>query len=104
MKGWLHDANIARAQAPGFAGGAWAHIEGGSLSHRCSQGDHFRHRAWHQAPHDVTLSKLAKGYGVPVEGLLEEPVPLAEAPEEAGPARKPLARLYDGARKGIETF
>jgi transcriptional regulator with XRE-family HTH domain len=55
-------------------------------------------------PHDVTLSKLAKGYGVPVEGLLEEPVPLAEAPEEAGPARKPLARLYDGARKGIETF
>jgi hypothetical protein len=29
---------------------------------------------------------------------------LAEAPEEAGPARKPLARLYDGARKGIETF
>jgi transcriptional regulator with XRE-family HTH domain len=55
-------------------------------------------------PHDVTLSKLAKGYGVPVEGLLEEPVPLAEAPEEAGPARKPLAHLYDGARKGIETF
>jgi transcriptional regulator with XRE-family HTH domain len=55
-------------------------------------------------PHDVTLSKLAKGYGVPVEGLLEEPVPLAEAPEEAGPARKPLARLYGGARKGIETF
>jgi transcriptional regulator with XRE-family HTH domain len=25
-------------------------------------------------PYDVTLSKLAKGYGVPVEELLEEPV------------------------------
>src|SRR5215213_5734675 len=32
-------------------------------------------------PYDVTLSKLAKGYGVPVEDLLEEPVPLAEYPE-----------------------
>ena len=35
-------------------------------------------------PYDVTLSKLAKGYGVPVEELLEEPVPLAKAPREAG--------------------
>ena len=35
-------------------------------------------------PYDVTLSKLARGYGVPVEDLLEEPVPLAKAPEEAG--------------------
>jgi transcriptional regulator with XRE-family HTH domain len=34
-------------------------------------------------PYDVTLSKLAKGYGVPVEELLEEPVPLAETPSEA---------------------
>jgi transcriptional regulator with XRE-family HTH domain len=33
-------------------------------------------------PYDVTLSKLAKGYGVPVEELLEEPVPLAEASQE----------------------
>jgi transcriptional regulator with XRE-family HTH domain len=39
-------------------------------------------------PYDVTLSKLAKGYGVPVEELLEEPVPLAEAPREAGPPEK----------------
>jgi transcriptional regulator with XRE-family HTH domain len=31
-------------------------------------------------PHDVTLSKLARGYGVPVEDLLPEPVPLDEAP------------------------
>lgn len=35
-------------------------------------------------PHDVTLSRIAKGYGVPVEELLEEPVPLAEAPTETG--------------------
>src|SRR5829696_6374063 len=33
-------------------------------------------------PHDPTLAKIAKGYGVPVEDLLEveSPVPLAEAP------------------------
>lgn len=37
-------------------------------------------------PHDPTLAKIAKGYGVPVEELLEEPVPAgkAEAPEEVG--------------------
>lgn len=36
-------------------------------------------------PQDVTLAKIAKGYGVPAAKLLEEPVPLgkAEAPEEA---------------------
>ena len=41
-------------------------------------------------PHDVTLSRIAKGYGVPVEKLfdlegetLEEPVPLDKAPVEA---------------------
>src|SRR5829696_5442247 len=28
-------------------------------------------------PHDITLSKIAKGYGVPVEELLEEPPPKA---------------------------
>src|SRR5215210_7900795 len=42
-------------------------------------------------PYDVTLSKLAKGYGVPVEDLLEEPVLTtgkAEAPEEAGPQKQ----------------
>lgn len=31
-----------------------------------------------------TLAKIAQGYGVPVEDLLEEPVPLDEAPREAG--------------------
>ena len=36
-------------------------------------------------PHDITLSRLAQGYDVPVEELLEEePVPLAETPREAG--------------------
>ncbi len=29
-------------------------------------------------PHDVTLAKIAKGYGVPVEDLLEEPVPVGK--------------------------
>jgi transcriptional regulator with XRE-family HTH domain len=40
-------------------------------------------------PHDPTLAKIAKGYGVPVEELLEEPALAgkAEAPEEAGRAR-----------------
>jgi transcriptional regulator with XRE-family HTH domain len=38
-------------------------------------------------PHDPTLAKIAKGYGVPVEELIEEPVPLAEAPE-AGPTNE----------------
>jgi transcriptional regulator with XRE-family HTH domain len=35
-----------------------------------------------QEPHYPTLAKIAKGYGVPVEELLEEPVPLAEASQE----------------------
>jgi transcriptional regulator with XRE-family HTH domain len=37
-------------------------------------------------PQDVTLAKLAHAYEVPVEDLLEEPVPLTEAPKEAGHA------------------
>jgi transcriptional regulator with XRE-family HTH domain len=36
-------------------------------------------------PHDVTLAKIAKAYGVPLADLLEEPVPLADAPQETGP-------------------
>ncbi len=35
----------------------------------------------HRHPVAPTLVKIAKGYGVPVEELLEEPVPLAEVPE-----------------------
>jgi transcriptional regulator with XRE-family HTH domain len=33
-------------------------------------------------PHDVTLGKLAKGYGIPVEDLLEEDLPGEDLPEE----------------------
>src|SRR5215217_4904065 len=36
-------------------------------------------------PHDPTIAKIAKGYGVPVDELLEEPVPLGDAPPETGP-------------------
>jgi transcriptional regulator with XRE-family HTH domain len=35
-------------------------------------------------PHDVTLSRIARGYGVPVEELLEEPA-LASKAEAKGP-------------------
>ncbi len=35
----------------------------------------------HRHPVAPTLVKIAKGYGVPVEELIEEPVPLGEAPE-----------------------
>src|SRR5215212_1914094 len=39
-------------------------------------------------PHDVTLAKIARGYGVPVEDLLEEPALAGkdEASREARPA------------------
>jgi transcriptional regulator with XRE-family HTH domain len=50
-------------------------------------------------PHDLTLAKIAKGYGVPVEELLEEPVLAgkAEAPEAGQPAvTQVLAELVDG--------
>ena len=40
-----------------------------------------------------TLAKIAKGYGVPVEDLLEEPVPLVKAPREARLAD--VHRLFD---------
>ncbi len=42
-----------------------------------------------QDPHYPTLRKIAEGYDVPVEELLEEPVPLGEAPGEAGLAEPP---------------
>jgi transcriptional regulator with XRE-family HTH domain len=38
-----------------------------------------------RTPRDPTLAKIAEGYGVPVEDLLEEPVPLAEAPPPPRP-------------------
>ncbi len=46
-------------------------------------------------PHTPTLHKLAKGYGIPVEDLLEEPVPLAEAPETGRAVTPELAALVD---------
>jgi transcriptional regulator with XRE-family HTH domain len=48
-------------------------------------------------PYDVTLSKLAKGYGIPVEDLLEEPVPVgkAEAPIGAGQAEALTAKVAE---------
>ena len=39
----------------------------------------------HRHPVAPTLVKIAKGYGVPVEELLEEPVPLAPAPSASPP-------------------
>jgi transcriptional regulator with XRE-family HTH domain len=38
-------------------------------------------------PHDVTLAKIAKAYGVPLADLLEEPVPLDDALQETGSLR-----------------
>jgi transcriptional regulator with XRE-family HTH domain len=55
-------------------------------------------------PYDVTLSKLAKGYGVPVEELLEEPVPLAEAPREAGPPEKSEEERRSGYLRSWRAF
>jgi len=46
-------------------------------------------------PHDVTLAKLAKGYGVPLEDLLEEQqaVPLSEARLRTYAVRAARARV-----------
>jgi transcriptional regulator with XRE-family HTH domain len=63
-------------------------------------------------PYDVTLSKLAKGYGVLVEDLLEEPVPLAEDPESRpAPTQESLMSrtevdewLIEQGHKDRETF
>jgi transcriptional regulator with XRE-family HTH domain len=47
-----------------------------------------------QEPHYPTLAKIAKGYGVPVEELLEEPVAAgkAEAPDQGQPETEQTAR------------
>src|SRR5215212_3585771 len=56
-------------------------------------------------PHDVTLAKLAEGYGVPVEDLLEEPLVAlkAEAPDSGRsaperPVQDPVHDLYGWVR------
>jgi transcriptional regulator with XRE-family HTH domain len=51
-----------------------------------------------------TLAKIAKGYGVPVEELLEEPVPLAEAPREAGPPEKSEEERRSGYLRSWRAF
>jgi transcriptional regulator with XRE-family HTH domain len=65
-------------------------------------------------PHDVTLSKLARGYGVPVGELLEEPVLAgkAEAPypgpsaEDAQHRAKleEIRESYRESRKGMDRY
>ena len=57
-------------------------------------------------PHVGTVRKIARALGVEPADLRrakELALPKADAPEEAGP-RKLHAHLYNGARKGIETF
>jgi transcriptional regulator with XRE-family HTH domain len=49
-----------------------------------------------------TLAKIAEGYGVPVEDLLEEPVPLDEASETgADIARSEALRQWERGHKAI---
>jgi transcriptional regulator with XRE-family HTH domain len=57
-----------------------------------------------QEPHYPTLAKIAKVYGVPVEELLEEPVPLAEAPREAGPPEKSEEERRSGYLRSWRAF
>src|SRR5215213_3668293 len=52
-------------------------------------------------PQDLTLAKIAKGYGVGVEELLEEAVPLAEAPQETGQSGQEWARELDVTLHGM---
>ena len=57
----------------------------------------------HTHPYDVTLAKLAKAYEVPVEELLE-PVPLGEAPREAGPLEKSEEERRSGYLRSWRAF
>jgi transcriptional regulator with XRE-family HTH domain len=52
-------------------------------------------------PHDPTLAKIAKGYGVPIKELIEEPAleGKAEAPDQGPPL---LDRALDAARRDEE--
>src|SRR5215218_9695588 len=56
-------------------------------------------------PHDVTLAKIAKGYGVPVEDLLEEPVlagPKAEASETGQLSAAEEAAMIEGLAGAVD--
>ena len=57
----------------------------------------------HTHPYDVTLAKLAKAYEVPVGELLE-PVPLGEAPREAGPPEKSEEERRSGYLRSWRAF
>jgi transcriptional regulator with XRE-family HTH domain len=57
----------------------------------------------HTHPYDVTLAKLAKAYEVPVEELLE-PIPLGEAPREAGPPEKSEEERRSGYLRSWRAF
>ncbi len=57
----------------------------------------------HTHPYDVTLAKLAKALEVPVEELLE-PVPLGEAPREAGPPEKSEEERRSGYLRSWRAF
>ena len=57
----------------------------------------------HTHPYDVTLAKLAKVYEVPVEELLE-PIPLGEAPREAGPPEKSEEERRSGYLRSWRAF
>jgi transcriptional regulator with XRE-family HTH domain len=54
-------------------------------------------------PHDVTLAKIAEGYGVPVEDLIEEsePVPLGEAPSGMGRSPEDPSRTSPEALEDV---
>jgi transcriptional regulator with XRE-family HTH domain len=54
----------------------------------------------HTHPYDVTLAKIARGYGVPVEELLEEPALAgkAEAPDTGRTARGAALERYKSLR------
>src|SRR5215213_7563987 len=50
-----------------------------------------------------TLAKIAEGYGVPVEELLEEPVPLDEAAVTSPKTEAPRTRTPSSPAQGSET-
>lgn len=57
-----------------------------------------------QEPHYPTLAKIAKGYGVPVEELLKEPVSLAAASQETGPPEKSEEERRSGYLRSWRAF
>lgn len=55
-------------------------------------------------PHDVTLSRIAKGYGVPVEDLLEESAPLASVPSASPSPDVGATGAGQGREERLETL